>query len=142
MKYSLSLVWLVLIARSICGQSVFELAGNWQGTGHIVVNWCTQDTLFFDIDITTDGDIAGHIGDAIITSADIEKNNIGENDYVLVLKLKGSLIECEGITRSVMRIGVKRVDNELHGSFQSSGKLFGKKEDGILSGTGLILRYK
>ena len=141
MKHSLSLVWLVLIARILCGQSLLDIAGTWEGSGTIVVSWCTQDTLAFHLVITTDGDINGSIGDAIITSAELNNNHLGENDYLIVAKLKGPLIECEGITRSIMRIGLKRNGEVLEGSFQTSGKLFGKKEDGILSGTNLVLHY-
>lgn len=140
-KYSLSLVWLVLIARILCGQSFLELAGTWEGSGDIVVNWCSQDTLAFSLVITTDGDVSGKIGDAVITSAEIEKNTIGENDYLIIAKLKGALIECDGISRSTMRIGIKRNGELLQGSFQTNGKLFGKREDGILSGTNLMLHY-
>ncbi|MBK7109057.1 MAG: hypothetical protein IPH61_07935 [Bacteroidetes bacterium] len=141
MKNSFILVWLVLIAHTIYGQSLLELAGTWEGTGHIAVDWCSQDTLKFHFIITTDGDVNGNIGDALITSAEITQNNNIENAYLIIAKLKGSVIECEGISRSTMRIELLRNGELLEGNFQSSGKLFGKKEDGILSGANLILNY-
>lgn len=134
------LIIFMLAARSLSGQPALELAGHWQGAGRISSDWCTQDTLAFHFSISTDDEFFGTVGDATIISGTIQAT--GTDSYQIVLKLKGSLIECENIRRTKLIMDVKRTDNLLTGTFYTEGFFPGKKENGILQGFDLRLSYK
>ncbi len=133
----------MLSARSLFGQSALELAGNWHGNGKITTAWCEQDTLHFDFTISTDDEITGRIGDAIILNGYTERDLInGDTSYIITIKLKGNLIECQEIRRSKIVLIVKRNENLVTGSFYTEGAIFGHKADGSITGTALMLYYK
>lgn len=137
------IIIVILAARSLSGQSVFELAGNWHGNGKITTTWCEQDTLHFDFTISTDDEITGRIGDAVILGGVTEKDETsGDVSYIITIKLKGNLIECQDIRRSKMVLLVRRNDNLMTGNFYTEGALFGRKPDGAIIGTSLALYYR
>ena len=142
MRYFVSLVWLVLAACTSYGQPFYEWSGNWIGHSHITVDWCEQDTLSFDLQITTDGDLTGNIGDAVIKSGSIEAVEGQPNSYVIYAKLRGSLIECEAIKRTVIYINLSKKGDVATGDFYTEGRSLGKKESGVLTGNDLMLVYK
>ncbi len=51
-----------------------RLVGHWAGKGQIIVQWCAQDSLSFDLTIHPDGLVTGKIGDASITQGKIRLN--------------------------------------------------------------------
>lgn len=143
MRFGIVFIIVMLTVGCVSGQSALELAGNWHGNGKITTTWCEQDTLHFDFTISTDDEISGRIGDAVIISGVTEKDRgPGEFTYIITIKLKGSLIECQDIKRSRIVLIVNRNENLVTGNFYTEGSLFGHKTDGSIIGTSLLLYYK
>ncbi len=133
-----------IASDNICqAQSTLELIGHWSGKGAIVADWCDQDSLAFDFSITTEGEISGTIGDAVITNSSYIIASTREDfKYELYLPLKGNIIECESVKRSRMTLLLNKDGEKLAGIFYSEGSFFGKKTTGILNGHSLVLLYK
>jgi hypothetical protein len=143
MRFGIVFIIVMLTVGCVSGQSALELAGNWHGNGKITTTWCEQDTLHFDFTISTDDEISGRIGDAVIISGVTEKDRgQGEFTYIITIKLKGSLIECQDIKRSRIVLIVNRNENLVTGNFYTEGSMFGRKSDGSIIGTSLLLYYK
>ncbi|NOX38849.1 MAG: hypothetical protein GXO78_15060 [Calditrichaeota bacterium] len=121
-----------------------ELAGHWQGKGEIIVSWCQQDSLPFDLYIQADGTVSGRIGDAVIRDGALRWNRwwlrlLGNPDYVIHVHLEGPLVKDEGIVRKELNVLIDHSNDVLTGGFHSSGKKWGGRGRMKLSGSGVML---
>jgi hypothetical protein len=146
----LSVVFLVLHPLSVVqAQNSLAIAkedfiGTWKGEGKVIVAWCEQKQLSFELQIDMDGNVSGKIGDAQILQGEIKLNNIvyrwlGNRKYIIDAKLTNYLIEKEKIRRESIRVFLDFENPFFVGGFHTSGSKFGGKEKMILSGSSLKL---
>lgn len=126
--------------QGLAAQTVYDLMGEWTGNGCITTNWCTQDSLHFDLIISSDGDISGKAGDAQITGGSFRQIRAERYNWILELHLKGTLITCDNVRRNRLFLLVNVEDGNMQGRFYTEGKEGGNAMDGILSGNGLVLQ--
>ncbi|MBC8440851.1 MAG: hypothetical protein H8D87_14375 [Deltaproteobacteria bacterium] len=122
----------------------YEFIGTWKGEGKIIVGWCNQKQLSFELRIDLEGNVSGKIGDAHIRSGKIKLNNIiyrwlGNSEYIIDAKLSNYLIEKEEIKRESIRIFLDFKQASFTGGFHTSGSKSGGKEKMILSGASVKL---
>jgi hypothetical protein len=146
----LSIVFLVLHplsdvqAQNSLATSKEDFIGTWKGEGKVIVAWCEQKHLSFELQIDMAGNVSGKIGDAQIQHGKIKLNNIvyrwlGNRKYIIDAKLTNYLIEKEKIRRESIRVFLDFEGPFLVGGFHTSGSKFGGKEKMILSGSSLKL---
>ena len=121
------------------GQATENLQGHYIGDGKIIVNWCNQKRLSFDMNIDNFGTVTGKIGDATIHIGHLKKNTWGPKKYLIIADLDGYLVEEELIRRKSIKITLNVVDRRLIGGFGTSGFKIGEKKKMILSGSNLVL---
>ena len=117
-----------------------DLMGTWKGEGRVIVAWCEQKQLLFELRIDMNGNVLGKIGDAQIMHGKIRQNNtvyrwLGNRKYIIDAKLINYLIEKEKIKRESIRVFLDFENPFFVGGFHTSGSKFGGKEKMILSGT-------
>ncbi len=139
LKKILFLIILVLFQNMVFGKTISKLSGYYVGKGEIIVNWCKQDSLLFDIKIDDNNLVTGKIGDAKIIKGKIHGNFFGSTKYIIDATLEGYLIKKENIRRNSIRIPCDFVRNSIVGGFHTSGSKFGGKKSMKLSGTALLL---
>jgi hypothetical protein len=132
--------------QALNGQTIIkeEFTGTWKGEGKIIVAWCEQKHLSFELQIDTNGVVSGKIGDAQIRNGYLRQNNflyrwLRNKEFIIDAKLSHYLIEKEKIQRESIRIFLDFKKNFLIGGFHTSGSKFGGKEKMILSGIGVKL---
>ena len=69
-----------------------DFIGTWKGEGKIIVAWCEQKHLSFELQIGTNGIVSGKIGDAQIRSGKLRINNflhrwLGNKEFRIDIKL-------------------------------------------------------
>ncbi|MCI5137391.1 MAG: hypothetical protein D3922_03010 [Candidatus Electrothrix sp. AR1] len=121
-----------------------DFVGTWKGKGNIIVAWCEQKQLSFELHIDMDRNVSGEIGDTQIRHGKISLNNIiyrwlGNREYIIEAELSNYLIEKEKIKRESIRIFIDFNEHLFTGGFHTSGSKFGGKEKMILSGHNLNL---
>ena len=121
-----------------------DFIGTWNGEGKIIVSWCEQKQLSFELHIDMDGNVSGKIGNAHIRHGEIKQNNIiyrwfGNKEYIIDAELSNYLIEKEKIKRDSIRIFLDFERPFFVGGFHTSGSKFGGKEKMLLSGSSLKL---
>ena len=126
------------------GTSIEDFIGVWKGEGRIIVAWCKQKQLSFELQINMNGNVSGKIGNAQIRHGKIRLNNIiyrwlGNHKFIIDAKLANYLVEKEKIKRESIRVFLDFENPFLVGGFHTSGSKFGGKEKMIFSGTGLKL---
>ncbi len=146
-KFLLSLFLLSFLSTLIAQELIPELFGEWHGKGKIIVTWCNQKTLDFDIKISEDGTVTGKIGDAEIYDAKAEHRSaimeaLGNHEFIINGKLKGKIVEKENIERDGFKFMFDYKDEQLKGGFHSSGSKFGGKEKMVLTVVDIVLRKK
>ena len=124
-----------------------EFVRTWKGESRVIVAWCEQKQLSFELQIDMNGNVSGKIGDALIRHGKIRLNNIvyrwlGNRKYIIDAKLSNYLIEREKIKRESIRVFLDFDKPFLVGGFHTSGRKFGGKEKMILSGTSVKLVTK
>ena len=124
--------------------SIEDFIGTWKGEGKIIVTWCEQKQLAIELQIDSDGNVSGKIGDAHIRHGKIRLNNIiyrwlGNKKYIINTKLLNYLIKKEKIKRDSIRIFLDFKKPFLTGGFHTSGSKFGGKEKMIVSGNSVKL---
>ena len=117
-----------------------DFIGTWKGEGKIIVAWCEQKQLSFELHIDMDGNVTGEIGNAHIRHGKIKLNNIiyrwlKNREYIINAELSNYLIEKEKIKRESIRIFLDFKKPFFIGGFHTSGSKFGGKEKMILSGS-------
>ena len=120
------------------------MIGEWQGDVKVIVTWCKQDRLSIHLFVRADGKVSGSIGDALIATGSVRKNNwflvwLGNPEYVIEATLDGAVVAAEGIRRKTIKLLVDLDGHELLGGFHTSGEKTGGKESMIMSGTDLRL---
>ena len=133
-------------AKALNGQTTSKegFIGTWKGEGKIIVTWCEQKQLLFELHIDVDGNVSGLIGDAHIRHGKIKLNNIiyrwlGNKKYIINAELSNYLIKKEKIIRESIRIFLDFKKPFFTGGFHTSGSKFGGKEKMILSGISVNL---
>lgn len=126
------------------GISNEDFIGTWKGEGKIIVAWCEQKQLSFELQIDLDGNVSGKIGNALIRYGKIRLNNIvyrrlGNRKYIIDAKLSNYLIEKEKIKRESIRVFLDFENPFFVGGFHTSGSKFGGKDKMILSGSSVRL---
>ena len=117
-----------------------EFIGTWKGEGKIIVAWCKQKQLSFELQVDLDGNVSGKIGDAHIRHGKIRLNNIiyrwlGNREYIIDAKSSNCIIEKEKIKRESIRLFLDFKKPFFTGGFHTSGSKFGGKEKMVLSGS-------
>ena len=107
-----------------------ELVGRWEGTCEPIVTWCKQERLALDVEIRSDGNVVGTIGDATIENGHARRNAplavlLGNPRYRVFGNLDGLLVESERIERAAGTLLFDFEDGHLVGEFNSSGTHFG-----------------
>jgi len=110
-----------------------SMAGHWEGSTHVIVAWCNRSELPVSLDISPDGTVAGKIGDAELTNAEIVKKHgwLGREDsaaYLIKGSLKGPIVAAEGIFRCDVFIHIRFEGVRISGGLATSGAKFGGKE--------------
>jgi hypothetical protein len=147
---TLNVIFLLLLplgdvqAQNSLATSKEDFTGTWKGEGKIIVAWCEQKQLSFELQIDMDGNVSGEIGNAQILHGKIKLNNIfyrwlGNRKYIIDAKLSNYLIEKEKIRRESIRVFLDFENPFFVGGFHTSGRKFGGKEKMILSGSSLKL---
>jgi hypothetical protein len=134
----LSVFMFIILSRAY-GQTTNEIVGHFKGNAKIIVEWCNLDSLTFDLNIDSLGNITGSIGNARIIQGKMKTNTFGSTKFIIEAELEGNIIEKEGIKRRRIKIPFDYVGGKIVGGFGTSGSKFGGKEKMILSGTDLIL---
>jgi hypothetical protein len=121
-----------------------EIVGTWEGEGRVIVAWCEQKQLSFELQIDIDGSVTGKIGDAQILHGKMKLNNIiyrwlGNRKYIIDAKLMSYIVFKEKIKRESIRVFLDFENPFFVGGFHTSGSKFGGKEKMILSGRSLKL---
>jgi hypothetical protein len=121
-----------------------DFIGTWKGDSKIIVTWCEQKQLSFELKIDMDGNVSGEIGNAHIRHGKIRLNNIiyrrlGNKKYIIDAELSNYLIEKEKIKRESIRIFLDFEKPFFSGGFHTSGSKFGGKEKMVLSGINIKL---
>jgi len=111
------------------------MAGNWQGSGKIVVIWCHQPSVAVSVTIQLDGQVTGQVGDARLVDGRFARNRgwLGRKlnlatDYIIAGRLEGPLVAAEGITRSRVMIPLNFDGGKFAGGLGTSGWPFGGKK--------------
>ena len=114
-----------------------RLAGHWEASARIIVDWCKQPTLPVTIDIHPDGRVTGRIGDATLTKAQLTRNRgwVGRKlnlatDYIIRGDLTGPIVAAESITRTSVSLPLNLAASNLVGGVHTSGKKLARKVTG------------
>ena len=142
--YYTAMFLLFLCSINLFALDISKFEGHWVGSGKVIVSWCKQKKLNFDIKIDSKGKITGKIGDAKILSGKIYSNFLGilNRNYVIEVELEGFLVKKEKIKRKKMKIMVDLKGDYLVGGFRSSGLKIGDKKSMAMTGTDLVLKRK
>ena len=115
------------------------LAGTWQGTADVGVNWTSQRTLAVELTIdskqrvrgrVSDDELSvrGRVGDAELTHATLRENaglvmrKIARRSELIVEGyLKGPVIAAEEVQRGGVTISLDQRDGQLVGSLHTTG---------------------
>ncbi len=66
----------------------YDFIGTWKGEGKIIVGWCKQKQLSFELRIDLKGNVSGKIGDAHIRTGKIKINYPAASSGVWVYSLR------------------------------------------------------
>jgi hypothetical protein len=111
------------------------MVGKWEGSAHVVVEWCAQSELFVSIDIAADGKVTGKVGDSVLVDGQLRKKNAwfgskseDRTTHIIKANLKGDIVNAEGIVRDEVFIHVRFENHGMSGSVGTSGAKAGGKE--------------
>lgn len=123
-----------------------EYVGHWKGHAKIIVSWCKQKQLPIDIEIHSNGNVSGFVGDANLKDAKItEKSWVytkvfkHETPYRIKGDLQGEIIKSESIQRDSVAISIRVEDGRIDGGLVTSGTKTGSKKSMILSAVDVSL---
>ena len=152
-RFSTLALWIILTASVVngtCGnkETVSEaMVGHWKGQARIIVAWCQQTNLPMELQIASNGQVTGTIGDATLKDGRLKRNrgSLGrklnlKTDYIITGKLDGPIVAAENITRRSVNIPLNFSKGAYTGGVHTSGTHFGGKKSMIFSGAGLTLR--
>lgn len=116
------------------------MVGAWEGTAHIIVNWCQQTNLPVRVEVRSNGDVSVQIGDAVLSKGHLRKNRgwLGrklnvKTDYIIEGRLTGTLLAGESISRSAVKIPLNFTGTSFVGGLHTSGCKLGAEGCGIVS---------
>ncbi len=123
-----------------------EVSGSWHGQARIIVSWCPQTNLFVRVNIDTNGDVTGKVGDATLINARIRRNRgwLGQKlnlktDYLITGRLEGPIVAQGQIQRSNVFIPLNLAGKTLAGGLHTNGRNFGAAENRKVSAARLRL---
>ena len=123
----------IAIEQSSAGNPVDpSMPGIWTGEGEIIVAWCEQKKLPVSLEIAPDRSVTGKIGDAKLVDGKLKRNRgaIGrklniKTDYIITGRLRGAIVETEGITRAGVSLPLNFDGKRFSGGLHTSGRKFG-----------------
>lgn len=120
------------------------IQGHWVGRGDIIVTWCNQDQLSFDIFISDDGLVRGRIGDATIIDGHVYRRssfmrNTGNGNYIVRANLQGFLVKEERIARDSIAFMFDLVNGSIEGEMNTSGSKCGTRDRMYMKVANIIL---
>jgi hypothetical protein len=125
------------------------LAGTWQGTADVGVDWTSQRTLAVELTIDSLQRVRGRVGDAELTNGFLRSNAglvgraIGRKPGLIVEGyLKGPVIAAEEVRRGGVTIPLDQRDGQLVGALATSGSNNGIQEQMVLTAGPLVLQRK
>ena len=132
---SLVVASMVLTLEAADSAVTKPMVGHWEGSGRIVVAWCSQQRLAVGIDIHPDGSVTGKIGDATLRKGRFTRNRgwLGRKlnlatDYIITGDLAGPIVAAEGITRASVKMPLDFADGHFDAGVNTSGSMFGGKK--------------
>ncbi len=140
-KYFLLFFIMFLFVILFANDNIYK---NWIGKGKIIVSWCEQEYLHFNITINKDNIVEGTIGDAEIINAKVSKRNFimrlfGNGKYIIKGDLKGDIVKKEQIQRKSFQFMFSMKNGKIDGGMHTSGSKVGGKEKMKLTVTDIIL---
>ncbi|MFN7945768.1 MAG: hypothetical protein U0Z53_10465 [Blastocatellia bacterium] len=122
-----------------------ELTGRWTGDGEIIVTWCQQRRMPFDLTIDAAGNVSGTVGDAVLKNASLNRRTrlmtrLGNGDWIIQATLDGSLVAAEGIRREKIWLMLTLKEQQLEGGLNTSGWHIGGKKTMFLSVRRIVLK--
>lgn len=83
-------------------------SGVWKGQGDIIVGWCKQRHLPFELRIDETNSVSGFIGNAVV-KGELKMNKalyrmIGNKKYIIDGELTGCIVKAENIRRKTIRL--------------------------------------
>jgi hypothetical protein len=144
------LVFVALFICMNCSPNVpdrISFAGNWVGDGKVIVSWCEQKTIAFELTVSKGGRVRGKVGDAEFVNGYLESNVfwlkiLGNPDYIINGDLKGYLIDEEKIKRKKGKFIVNISSKEISGGFRTSGTKTGGKKSMVFTDVNVNLHKK
>ena len=122
------------------------LAGRWEGSATIVVQWVEQPELRIALKIHEDRRVEGRVGGAALVGGRLKRNRgalgrlLGLNtDYLIEAKLFGPIVPDANIRATRIWIPFDVVEGRLEGGLSTSRKFGGPGRSG-LSATKMVLR--
>lgn len=133
-----------LLVCTVGAGSFEEFAGHWTGEGEIIVSWCEQPTLAYDLTIAPDGTVTGRVGDAEIRNGEFSKRSfimrwLGNGEYIIRADLEGDLVAAERIGRKSMNLFLFPKEEFIEASMNTSGPKTGGKEKMFLTTKDVVL---
>ncbi len=121
-----------------------ELTGHWVGEGRIIVTWCEQKRLPYDLTIDAAGNVTGRIGDATLKNARLSRRTalmkeLGNRTWLICGKLDGAIVASEEISREKLWLMFDPKGGHLEGSMNTSGPHIGGKGTMYMTVTGIVL---
>ncbi len=123
-----------------------SVQGHWVGRGDIIVTWCNQDQLDFDIIIDSGGHVKGKIGDARIVHGRLYRRSSlmkasGNESYVIRANLEGFLVREEKIARDSITLMFDLVNDTMEGEMNTSGSKCGTRDRMYMKVANIILSH-
>ncbi len=124
-----------------------SLPDKWEGKGKIIVSWCKQKEITFELNISKEGKVWGKVGDAEFVNGLVKNNSfllklLGNPDYIIDGELKGYLVGNEKIKRKSGKFIVNISNTEINGGFRTSGTKVGGKESMVFTVVDVLLHKK
>lgn len=144
MKKIIVISILMLAALAAASEPICR-PGMWKGQGDIIVGWCNQRHLPFELRIDETNIVTGFIGDASV-KGELKMNRaiyrmIGNKKYIIDAELTGCIVKAENIQRKSIRLflDIDDTGTTLNGGMHTSGCKIGGKEFMVLSGMNIVL---
>ena len=142
-RFKKSLLGLLLLTVTFAFSCASTLPqGHFAGKAEIIVSWCKQDSLAFDLFIHKDGNVSGKAGEATIVSGKVKPNKFGSGEFIIDAVLEGYVVKNENIKRQSIKIIFNYDGEKITGGFHTSGSKFGGKDKMMMSGSGMVLLRK
>ena len=132
-------------ASSSQDSTVIRSGGRLVGKGRVIVTWCKQGSISFDLTIEKDGTVSGKVGDATIKNGRLRKRSflmrwLGNREYAIWADLDGFIVEAEHIRRKSIILMLDFKDGRIKGAMNTSGSQFGGKNKMFMTVVDITLK--